>query len=134
MSTKGYHLDYQRRRYAQRLEESLARLGGVCSVCGTTENLEFHHVDQATKFKDVTEMLSKYSQARIDEELAKCVLLCKAHHEPHTAVQNAVGHGGGRTGKKNCRCGLCRPLKLAYEAEGRQARRLRSSADRAGSS
>jgi hypothetical protein len=135
VSTKEYHLDYQRRRYAARLEASLAKLGGRCSVCDSTEALEFHHVDQATKFADVTYMLSKYSQARIDEELAKCVLLCKEHHRHETTRQVSVEHGGGVAGKRDCRCSLCYPKKLAHNARRRREERarLRSSAEEPGS-
>lgn len=118
MDHNQYHREYQRRRYTERLEACLSALGGVCTICESAEELEFHHVDQSTKLHDVTYMLSKYSQTKIDEELAKCVLLCKDHHAGETAHQNSVEHGGGLTGKKkNCMCELCEPLKKAYMRE-----------------
>lgn len=54
-------------------------LGGVCAHCGTTENLEFDHIDPQTKTSPINALLS-YRWERIVEELNKCQLLCSACH------------------------------------------------------
>lgn len=112
--TNSYHAEYQRRRYIARRAAAVAKLGGGCQVCGTTEDLEFHHVAPADKVIEATVMFSKYSQARIDEELAKCVLLCTDHHMDETRAAMSVEHGGGASGKKNCKCRLCKARKAEY--------------------
>ena len=57
-------------------------------------------------------------------ELAKCQLLCQPHHLEKTIRERSVGHGEGLTGKRNCRCELCGPLKLAYNREFKKRKRM----------
>ena len=42
-------------------------------------------------------------------------------------ARQSVDHGGGKTGKRNCRCDLCRPLKNKYLSDARKAKGSRSS-------
>jgi len=56
-------------------ESALQELGGKCVICGTTENLEFNHIDPSTKEREV----STKCGLRHKEHL-KCELLCKEHH------------------------------------------------------
>lgn len=42
-------------------------------------------------------------------------------------ARQPVDHGGGKTGKRNCLCDLCRPLKNKYASDARKARGSRSS-------
>ncbi len=90
-------------------------LGGKCVVCGTTERLEIDHINMAEKSFDVTRAGS-HSRKEVLEEIAKCQLLCHTCHLEKTKRENprTVGHGEGLTGKRNCRCELCGPLKNKY--------------------
>ena len=56
-------------------ENAIEELGGKCIICGTTENLEFNHIDPITK----TEEASTKCGLRHKEYL-KCELMCKEHH------------------------------------------------------
>lgn len=54
----------------------------VCNTCGIKDDLEFHHIDPNTKFKDVCRMVTDgYKKERIMEEMEKCVLLCRKCHD-----------------------------------------------------
>lgn len=60
-------------------QKCLERLGGKCVKCGTTERLEFDHIDKTTKKYKITSGLC-YSLDRLFEEVDKCQLLCKPCH------------------------------------------------------
>jgi hypothetical protein len=51
------------------------------------------------------------------------VLRCKRHHRIKTTNELSVEHGGGVTGKRNCYCDLCKPLKAEYNRTWRERRR-----------
>lgn len=55
--------------------------GKVCVVCGGVENLELDHTDPNTK---VTHRIWSWSWQRIEEETAKCQVLCEQHHKLKT--------------------------------------------------
>jgi hypothetical protein len=64
------------------------RFGGCCSRCGYARNsaaLTWHHVDPAGKSFDLDlRSLSNRSEAQIESEVRKCVLLCaNCHAEVH---------------------------------------------------
>lgn len=64
-------------------------LGGKCESCGTTENLEFDHIDPNSKKFSVTERLPEtppgypYTEL-VWEEVDKCQLLCTSCHKKKT--------------------------------------------------
>lgn len=75
--------------------------GGRCSNCGVTErkrlirnrhgkferhsNLQFHHLDKATKVVEVT---AAKTRAAAIEEARKCVLLCtRCHDNYHECIE-----------------------------------------------
>jgi hypothetical protein len=99
-------------------------MGGRCANCGSTEELQFDHVDPRLKKFSVsfTHQLTLENPDTV-AELMKCQLLCTPCHQDKTAQENSVGHGGGLTGMKNCRCELCGPLKNAYMREYKRLRR-----------
>lgn len=108
---------YASDKYYRRRAEWIEKKGGSCVKCGTTENLEFDHVDADTKEYDVAAILSSHREDKIAKEMEKCQLLCKPCHLEKTLLEEdiyIVKHGGGLTGKKNCHCDLCGPLKSAY--------------------
>jgi len=116
MSMTWDRRQYDHERYARKRDEFLAYVGGAnpsCVKCGSSESLEFDHVDPASKAFDIGSQWNK-PLAFVAGELAKCQLLCSACHTAKSRSEASVGHGGGSSGKKNCRCELCRPLKDNY--------------------
>src|SRR5258706_7874062 len=109
----AYHRRAQHSQYRNRILMAKEILGNKCVNCGSIENLEFDHIDQTTKLFTITQRWN----CRIDrflEEIKKCVLRCNRCHKDRTSKQKSVEHGGGLTGKRNCRCEKCGPLKNKY--------------------
>jgi 5-methylcytosine-specific restriction endonuclease McrA len=71
----------ERKQYAHKF------LGGSCSKCGSTNNLEMDHLDPATKVNNVSRMFT-YSMAKFMAELRKCQLLCTNCHRERTKLQS----------------------------------------------
>jgi hypothetical protein len=110
-----------REYHYQRRQAIIAWMGGKCVKCDATDNLQFDHIDPSLKSFDVNRVhLLTLDNPVAVAELMKCQLLCEPHHREKTAAENSVGHGEGLTGKKNCRCDLCRPLKNAWMREYRK--------------
>lgn len=94
---------------------ALAKLGGVCVRCGTTERLEFDHVDPATKIAAISTMWT-LSRERFWAELEKCQILCHEHHIEKTQENKEFGGGQNRINDhateamylKGCRCKSCK--------------------------
>lgn len=124
----AYMAEYILARYHRRRAEAIEQLGGKCTACGSAESLEFDHIDPKTKTGD-TGKLFTMGEKRLQAELLKCHLLCKSCHGVKTSQQNSVEHGGGKTGKKNCYCELCKPLKLAYIRIWKAAKKAREIAE-----
>ena len=121
MNSNAYMAEYMNRRYHQRRAVAIASLGGHCVVCGTIENLEIDHADRATKRLDLGKRWST-SESTYMAELAKCQLLCRQHHKEKSAAELSVPHGGGLSGKRNCKCGPCRARKSEYNRNYRLAK------------
>lgn len=74
------------RRKAERVERKLAaiaRLGGRCTDCKQEYHhavFEFHHLDPTEKEYEPYRLFAQKDQEKIDNELAKCVLLCSNCH------------------------------------------------------
>ena len=118
--TKRYKRRYQAIKYKRIMSLIKELLGGKCVACGATEQLEIDHINMAEKEFDMTKAMT-YSRKKVLEEMAKCQLLCKSCHLEKTKRDNpkTVDHGGGLTGKRNCRCELCAPLKNKYNKKYR---------------
>ena len=112
-------------RYHRKRSEAIQELGGSCVDCGSTELLEFDHIKRVTKTFDLSHNWSS-SEKRLRSEMGKCVLRCKACHRAKTSAEQSVEHGGGATGKRNCYCKLCAPLKRAYSAQRKLNKKLAS--------
>lgn len=82
---RKYQAEYRRKRR----DKAIALLGGKCIVCGTTEDLEFNHIDPNTKRFQLATWDGK--QSLYWEEVLKCNLLCKTHHDEETARQWQAG-------------------------------------------
>lgn len=70
-----------------KLKQAKEYLGGKCVGCGTTENLQFDHIDRTKKKYSITKR-SLNSFDTLKEELDKCQLLCKTCHEIKTTVNH----------------------------------------------
>lgn len=88
--TNHRHQSYvaQSARGLRRKQVLLARFGNRCCRCGYDRNsaaLTWHHVDPRLKCFDLDlRSLSNRSNAAIEHEIAKCVLLCaNCHAEEH---------------------------------------------------
>jgi hypothetical protein len=108
-----YQRAYQLARYHRRKAEAIEFLGGVCARCGATEGLEIDHIDPALKSFSIGKLWS-VSKVRFYTELRKCQLLCKPHHIEKTRQEQSVEHGGGASGKRNCKCKPCKAKKAEY--------------------
>src|SRR6266404_5080434 len=101
-----WHREYQRQRCHERLALARERLGGRCVRCGSTENLDFDHIVPGSKIRKISES-TNWSLVRFLAEVDKCQLLCRSCHRKKTGEtreDGSVEHGGGKTGKRNCRC------------------------------
>lgn len=125
----AYMNTYMKARYHRRRSEAVAAKGGKCIDCGTASSLEFDHDDAASKSYDIGKLFSTASEQKLQDELAKCVLRCTDCHKIKTEIsgdQGSVGHGEGKTGKRNCLCDLCRPLKNEYNKQFKRNKKLGS--------
>ena len=71
--------------YHNRRKQFLEKLGNKCVMCGSTENLQFDHIDPSTKTVDIGRLLTT---KRAFDELSKCQLLCKKCHILKTHIRN----------------------------------------------
>lgn len=107
---------------------AIAVLGGQCVECGSREELEFDHVDGATKAFDISHGIRDgLSRDRLEAELRKCQLLCATCHREKTMRDGQHGGGHNRVdsprhgtavmyGRARCRCSECRQWKADYRA------------------
>jgi 5-methylcytosine-specific restriction endonuclease McrA len=110
---------------ARRRKILMAALDDQCAECGTTEALEFDHVNPATKSFVIADSLD-FPWPVLFAEIVKCQLLCHQHHLAKSMANGELGwveHGGGLSGKRNCKCEPCRAKKREYMQAYMQRRR-----------
>ena len=110
-----YHKIYMNKRYRIRREKAINELGGKCVECGSVERLNFHHLKDK-KFAIANG--SYFSEGRWQEELKKCILLCKDCHMDEHRQKN---HGTIAM-YRYCKCNECREV---WNKHSREYRRLR---------
>lgn len=101
MSNAAYELE----RYYKRRAIGIERLGSKCVECGTTEELEFDHIDETTKLFNVGANWSINLEEWL-AEIDKCQLLCKTHHKIKTSQK--LTHNRWRYLRYRCRCAECK--------------------------
>jgi hypothetical protein len=69
---------YFKARYDARKEATFDLLGRACALCGSTEQLEFDHIDPSTKCFHLSHGF--YSEERYWAEAKKCRTLCGPCH------------------------------------------------------
>lgn len=114
----AYMAAYMIKRYHERRALAFELLGGACEDCGTAEGLEIDHVVAADKGCNFDRMTG-YGMERFRKELMKCALRCRPCHiektiRCHDSGFEAVEHGGGVSGKRNCPCTPCKAKKAEY--------------------
>lgn len=83
-----YKKKYQRTWLQLRRNEWLKK-NGPCKVCGTWENLEIDHIDPSKNKIRIATIWSRRKEVR-EKELAKCQVLCKAHHQDKSSEESRV--------------------------------------------
>lgn len=122
--TKEENRIYQLERYHRLRIESISQLGGRCVICGTTDTLEFHHINPEEKSFTIGDLWS-IGRDKIQEELKKCELRCSKHHkEVHQASHGTLGYYR----HQKCRCDLCRDANRVYHLQLRKLKRDRQVA------
>jgi 5-methylcytosine-specific restriction endonuclease McrA len=99
-------------QYRDRISRLTVLLGGKCTGCGATQDLQFDHIDPTTKLFTVTKGWA-FSWEKVLAEAKKCQLLCKKCHEAKSLAAGDIPpralHGTeGRYRHHRCRCVLCR--------------------------
>lgn len=84
---KTKRAEAQRLRRQKRRQILIEHLGGKCCGCGTTQNLQFDHLDRTQKSFNVGKCLD-YSLEKLIAEVDKCQLLCYNCHE----VKSLINH------------------------------------------
>jgi hypothetical protein len=95
-----------------------------CVECGTTQELELHHIDPSTK---ISHCVWSWAQERREAELAKCEVRCVDHHMDRTRRQLSIPlvHGTASGYSKWCRCKPCTDAHAAERAEYRRNKKFR---------
>ena len=94
----------------ERRQLALERLGGVCTHCGTTDNLQLDHIDASTKTCKVSALWTSRIEVFLTE-LDKCQLLCVPCHNEKTRLERFGErvHGSQAMYQRGkCRCSICK--------------------------
>tara|TARA_A100001234_G_C12510410_1_gene335842 strand:+ start:35 stop:760 length:726 start_codon:yes stop_codon:yes gene_type:complete len=79
--------EWSKQNYDENRQYLIDKLGGQCVSCGTTEKLEFDHINPLDKSLNITNKLTlknAYQLEEVLEELNKCQLLCEQCHSKKT--------------------------------------------------
>lgn len=117
-----YNAKYVRAYRTRVLNEARHYLGGKCVECGVTHDLEFDHIDPATKVAEVTVILYTRNLMEFWREVDKCQLLCTPCHKAKSAAERTVSHGTQRMYRSGCKCAPCLDRKH-YDYRRRAAQR-----------
>jgi len=53
-----------------------------CEICGSKDNLQFHHKNRLMKYKDISYLVNKGEDDNVIlKELEKCILVCDSCHK-----------------------------------------------------
>lgn len=124
----GYYRTYNKAWKANRRTRLIEMLGGKCVRCGSTDELEFDHIDPSSKRFNICAGLSR-AWAELVDEARKTQLLCLPCHVDKGAEDRPEPtHGRYRYIYWQCRCEVCRAANAAASARQR-ARKLAKLAD-----
>lgn len=113
-----------------RKAQAIELLGGKCVNCGSTERLEFDHINNDREdHKHMISWMLEGEWEKLVKELEKCQLLCVSCHRSKTSDDirpidfdyvedypvQADGHGTlSMYCNKKCRCEYCRAANAIY--------------------
>lgn len=86
------HAKQELARYHARRASAILLLGGKCAKCGTTNNLQFDHINAQDKSFDLGKFWS-CAENKFLAELLKCQLLCLGCHKRKTKHNGESGGG-----------------------------------------
>ena len=115
------HQEKSNRRYYRLKQQAIDFLGGKCSKCGSDDRLRVNGKDPNKPFS--ISVLVCIPWELTEQILPSCELLC---HTCYYLMRRAEfeaepgGHGEGVSGRHNCKCDKCRPLKSQYQREWRK--------------
>lgn len=113
-NSNEYMNNYMKNRYKKRRSEAIDKLGGKCVVCGTTQDLEFDHIEPHTKEITIARA-SSFSESRWQAEIAKCQLLCHTCHVEKHRPEHLCGDV--KKYWQGCRCNLCKAARNNHHKE-----------------
>jgi len=117
---------YMKKRYAQRRQMFIERLGGVCVKCQSTDELELDHIDASQKKFNIAKFFN-YRLEVVLPEVDKCQLLCSKCHIEKTIIDKghkpAKGTHGTLSSYKYCKCSICKSAKSSHHAAYMRKRR-----------
>jgi hypothetical protein len=113
---RGYITARRKVRRAQLIE----LLGGKCVRCGSTDALEFDHIDPETKVFAVGSDMSR-AWDKLVEEALKCQLLCRECHVAKGIEDRPEpAHSYYRYWYHGCRCATCKAANARKSARQRE--------------
>lgn len=125
-------MNYNQIRQYERFQMALDYLGGCCVVCGTSNNLQFDHIDPTTKLFTISTHL-KAKLSKLMSELDKCQLLCKDHHIEKTIQESNAKRTHGKQWmalKLKCKCDICLHFIKEYNSLRRKKRSITERTER----
>lgn len=127
---KDKQREYQRQWIANRRAEYFKDKS--CVRCGSANKLELDHIDRKTK---VTNSIWSWSEARRNEEIAKCQVLCSTCHKSKTRLEipewkGVAKHGTHSKYTLGCRCVECRIAHNASTTAWKQKQKLVGKPDK----
>jgi 5-methylcytosine-specific restriction endonuclease McrA len=120
----AYMRTYIKARRRVRRARLIELLGGQCVRCGSTDELEFDHIDPETKVFAVGSDMSRAWDKLVEEGL-KCQLLCRECHVAKGIEDRPEpAHSYYRYWYYGCRCATCKAANARKSARQRE-RKLR---------
>lgn len=114
----AYMKKYMLERYHKRRRKAIAHLGGRCIKCGSSDNLQFDHIERNAKSFEIAKLSSK-NEKDFWLEIEKCQLLCNTCHQEKTLIdlgrKSAKNTHGTLSSYRYCKCTLCKKAKADWQ-------------------
>jgi hypothetical protein len=116
----AYMRTYIKARRKVRRARLIELLGGRCVSCGSTDELEFDHIDPETKVFAVGSDMSR-AWDKLVEEALKCQLLCRECHVAKGIEDRPEpAHSYYRYWYYGCLCATCKAANARKSARQRE--------------